>query len=81
MNVLNGVIPDFFTQKINIMNKKSKKRNFNLIWTLDYRSINFTMKTRDYEIIKERFNINVNVFGYENRVFPLYVSKNQMNKY
>ena len=39
------------------------------------------MKTRDYEIIKERFNINVNVFGYENRVFPLYVSKNQMNKY
>ena len=33
------------------------------------------MKTRDYEIIKERFNINVNVFGFENRVFPLHVSK------
>ena len=33
------------------------------------------MKARDYEIIEERFNINVNVFGYENRVFPLYVSK------
>ena len=26
-------------------------------------------------MIKERFKINVNVFGYENRVFPLYVSK------
>ena len=33
------------------------------------------MKARDYEIIKERFNINVSVFGYENRVFPLYASK------
>ena len=33
------------------------------------------MKARDYEIIDERFNINVNVFGYVNRVFPLYVSK------
>ena len=33
------------------------------------------MKARDYEIVEERFNINVNVFGYENKVFPLYVSK------
>ena len=33
------------------------------------------MKARDYEIIEERFDINVNVFGYENKVFPLYVSK------
>ena len=33
------------------------------------------MKARYYEIIEERFNINVNVFGYENRIFPLYVSK------
>ena len=33
------------------------------------------MKTRDYEIVEERFNINVNVCGYENKVFPLYVSK------
>ena len=33
------------------------------------------MKARDYEIVEERFNINVNAFGYENKVFPLYVSK------
>ena len=43
--------------------------------TLDYRGINFPMKARDYEIVEERFSINVNVFGYENRVFSLYVSK------
>ena len=33
------------------------------------------MKARDYEVVEERFNINVNVFGYENKAFPLYVSK------
>ena len=53
------------------INKQDKK----IASTLDYRGINFPMKARDYEIIEERFNINVNVFGYENRVFPLYVSK------
>ena len=33
------------------------------------------MKARNYEIIEERFEINVNAFGYENKVFPLFVSK------
>ena len=32
------------------------------------------MKARNYEIVEERSNINVNVSGYENRVFPLYVT-------
>ena len=31
------------------------------------------MKARDYEIVEERFIININGFGYENRVFPLNV--------
>ena len=29
------------------------------------------MKARDYEIIEERFEINVNVFGYGNNIFLL----------
>ena len=33
------------------------------------------MKVRNYEIIEKRFNINVNVFGYGDKNFPLYVSK------
>ena len=53
------------------INKQDKK----IAETLDYRCINFLMKDRDYEIVEERFEINVNVFGYENKVFPLYVSK------
>ena len=53
------------------INKQDKK----IAETLDYRGINFSMKARDYEIADERFNINVNVFGYQNKVFPLSVSK------
>ena len=34
------------------------------------------MKACDYEIVEERFEINVNVFGYENKVFPLCLKKN-----
>ena len=33
------------------------------------------MNVRDYKIIEHRFNINVNVFGCNNRVFPIYVSE------
>ena len=53
------------------INKQDKK----IASTLDYRGINFPMKARDYEIVEERFNINVNVLGYQNKVFPRYVSK------
>ena len=53
------------------INKKDKK----IAETLDYRGINFSTKARDYEIVKERFNIDVNFFGYENIFFPLYVPK------
>ena len=52
-----------------------KKQDKKIASTLDYRGINFPMKARDYEIIEERFNINVNVFGYENKVFPLCFKK------
>ena len=63
---------------INPQNKDAdriKKQDKKIAETLDYRGINFPMKARDYEIVEERFNINVNVLGYENRVFPLYISK------
>ena len=33
------------------------------------------MKARDYDVIEEKFNIYVNPSGYDNRAFPLYVSK------
>ena len=59
------------------INEQDKK----IVSDLDYRGINFLMKARDYEILEERFNINVSVFGYENKVFPIMFQKNLMNKY
>ena len=53
------------------INKQDKK----IESTLDYRGIDFPTKVRDYEILEKRFNINVNVFGYGDKNFPLYVSK------
>ena len=29
----------------------------------------------DYELIEYRFNMNINVFTYENKVYPIYLSK------
>ena len=57
---------------INLQSKNSdkiNKKDKRIAETLDYRGINFPMKTRDYEIVEERFNINVNAFGNENRFF------------
>ena len=62
-----------FINSTNSHLERIKKQDKEIAKTLDSRGINFPMKARDYEIIEERFNINVNVFGYENRVFPLYV--------
>ena len=59
------------------INKQDKK----ITDTLDYRGINFPMKARDYELIEERFSINVNNFGYENIVFHNTYQKNLMNKH
>ena len=74
LNVLNGVMLDFLILKMKHP-ERIKKQDKKVASTLDYRGINFPMKARDYEITEERFEINVNVFGYENKVFPLYVSQ------
>ena len=41
---------------------KIKKQDKKVAETLDYRGIDFPMKARDYEVIEERFNINVHFF-------------------
>ena len=35
----------------------------------------FLLDINDYEKIEDRFQIQVNVFGYENKVYPLYIAK------
>ena len=53
------------------INKQDKK----ITLTLDYSGIDFPMKTHDYDLIENRFEMNVNVFCYKNKVYPIYISK------
>ena len=53
------------------INKEDKK----IAAKLNYSNIDFPLDINDYELIEDRFNMNINVFGYDNRVYPLYVSK------
>ena len=34
----------------------------------------------DYEKVEDRFQMQVNVFDYENKIYPLYVSKKSYNQ-
>ena len=40
----------------------------------------FPLDINDYEKIEDRFQMKVNVFGYENKVCPLYISKKSYNQ-
>ena len=40
----------------------------------------FPLDINDYEKIEDRFQMQVNVFGYENKVYPLYISKKSYNE-
>ena len=56
----------------------TSKRDKEILDSLDYSDIDFPLKAKDHELVEERFNINVNIFGYDNdtkKVFPLYISK------
>ena len=54
------------------INKQDKKIAANL----NYSDIVFPLDINDYELIEDRLNVNVNVFGIENKVYPVYVLKN-----
>ena len=53
------------------VNKQDKKIAANL----NYSGIEFPLDFNVYEKIEDRFQMQVNAFGYENKVYPLYISK------
>ena len=53
------------------INNKIKKIATNLI----YSDIAFLLDINDYEKIEDRFQMRLNIFGYENKVDPVYISK------
>ena len=42
---------------------------------MNYSDIAFPLHINDYEKIKDRFQMQANVFDFENKVYPLYISK------
>ena len=55
--------------------ERISKQNKKIAANLNYSGIVFPLDFNDYELIENRFEMNINVFGYENKVYPLYVSK------
>ena len=55
------------------INKQDKKTTANL----SYSDIVFPLDINDYEKFEDRFQMKVNVLGYENKVYPLYISYDQ----
>ena len=53
------------------INKQDKK----IAADLNYSDIVFPLYLNDYEKIEDRFQLQVNAFGYETKVYPLYISK------
>ena len=43
---------------------------------MDYPGIDFPMKIRDYNLVEERFEMNVNIFCYENKIYHIHIPKN-----
>ena len=58
------------------INKQDKKVAANL----NYSDIAFPLDINDYEKVEDRFQMQVNIFGYENKIYPLYISKKYHNK-
>ena len=64
--------------------QRIKKSDKEYVKNLDYSGIEFPVTTKQYNKIEKQNEININVFGYENKqTYPIYVSKekydNQMN--
>ena len=59
------------------INKKDKATSS----TLDYPGIDFPMKTHDYELVQEIFEMNVNVFCHENKIYPSYITKKSNSQF
>ena len=53
------------------MSKQDKK----IAAILNYLGIVFPLDINDYKKIEDRFQNEVNIFGYENKVYPLSISK------
>ena len=63
---------------INSQNRNAErinKQDEKIAANLNYSDIAFPLDINDYEKVEGRFQMQVNAFDYENKVYPLYISK------
>ena len=53
--------------------ERINKQDKNITANLNHSDVVFPLDINDYEKIEDRFPKQVNVFGYENKVYPLYI--------
>ena len=56
--------------------ERINKQDEKIAANLNYSVIAFPLDINNYERIEDRFQMQVNVFDYENKIYPLYISKN-----
>ena len=64
----------------NSQQERINKRDKKIAANLNYSDIVFLLDINNYKKIEDGFQMQVNVFGYENKVYPLYISKKSYNQ-
>ena len=77
---MDGVILECLIRKQERNPDRMKKTDKRITKSLDYSGIEFPIKEKDYPMIEHRFSINLNVFYYDKRVYPLYISQQNNEK-
>ena len=67
-----------FINPINSHPERINQKDKEIAKNLGYRSIKFPVKVKNYEIIEERFDININVFGEEKSHYVLIKDFNKL---
>ena len=81
INIKNKDLKCFLWCHIRLINPQNKnaerinKQDRKIAFTLNYSGIDFPMKAHDFELVEKRFEMNVDVFCYENKVYPICISK------
>ena len=60
--------------------KRINKQDKKIAANLNYLDVVCPLDFNDYEKIEDRFQMKVNVFRYENKVYPLHISKKHYNQ-
>ena len=79
LNAWNGVWSDTYIVQIIIPEELEKLQRF--CKKLDFKDIKFIVKVRDIHKTEKNNSIDISVFGYENKKYPICVSNNAFKRH